>query len=897
MAEKTKRFWCLTVVFILFLVFLLPPTQMKAAESAARKRIAIVLDNSDSMIIRESTVPYLPRWAEATYALRTLLHMIGDQDEVALYTVSDGKTLGGKIMVTEDLTKDNIDQNLLSVGISAVTKTDGLKAAYQWAARADSGVEKWVVILSDGEFYGENMREGPLLYSVSVGEPARVWNASGVRTIFIGLDLPEDDLNDLKREYSADGYNIFDSSVADGGGIEQAILDISEEIYGMKELDFNGSTIGNFSEFCYDAKEGALTWETSPGLSSYLQQVTVIAQAENVTGDGEILDEKMQLVRSDSVFSWCAPEDLEEVLRIHDIVASQKYHLGPKDTFLQKIQDTFLNKYCYVRTYIGSEIGDSIVFQTPPGEYTYRIYYELKADITPELVVTQDGAEVQPDPEGVYSVAEGVFQLDYRLKSGQTELPRELDVIRKELEPVRLDAAALPDSDARAVQWTLDYEDSGSNRYTVETAFHGMTTENMLQVELDVRNYSLTIPPGQDLCLDQPDENRLTVITDLPENWLRANLRSHVQDDLADSVEPHAALQISDLTWGPGEAGKTEISIPMYASRTDPKSFSDLLPASVTISGATGGENRLSAGSTVSASQATPELSLTEPEKRAGITNPFKKPVVANITAMAGTYDVTEATTLENVSITGLGDLADIKWVFDGDALKIRYAGDWRSTWTLLWQNINSGRIRVEGSLYRDGELKEEHFQLEGTVSWSGTLWQFCFGFLPMLIAVAVSLFHLILLATGHSMLIECFSQKTGGVKDATFPIYWKWEDTDRTVDHLHCFPFMISIAFYLCNELSDADKRCRIRLYGTWSGYRLTNRSLQNLPPSIKLKSNGRHMQVLHTAGDFCFSIRGESLCTLKCRKDRSRLLESAAVAAVILVCAFLTFLIYLVF
>lgn len=86
----------MTAAFVLFLTFLLAPTQMKAAESVAWKRIAIVLDNSDSMIISEPNVPYLTRWAEAAYALRTLLHMIGDQDEVALYTVSDGKALGGK---------------------------------------------------------------------------------------------------------------------------------------------------------------------------------------------------------------------------------------------------------------------------------------------------------------------------------------------------------------------------------------------------------------------------------------------------------------------------------------------------------------------------------------------------------------------------------------------------------------------------------------------------------------------------------------------------------------------------------------------------------------------------------------------------------------------------------
>lgn len=55
---------------------------------------------------------------------------------------------------SEDLARDNIDQNLPSVCISAVPKTDSLREAYQRTAHAASDVEKWVVILSDGEAYG-----------------------------------------------------------------------------------------------------------------------------------------------------------------------------------------------------------------------------------------------------------------------------------------------------------------------------------------------------------------------------------------------------------------------------------------------------------------------------------------------------------------------------------------------------------------------------------------------------------------------------------------------------------------------------------------------------------------------------------------------------------------------
>ena len=80
---------------------------------------------------------------------------------------------------------------------------------------------------------------------------------------------------------------------------------------------------------------------------------------------------------------------------------------------------------------------------------------------------------------------------------------------------------------------TLDCEGSGSNRYTVKAAFREMVAESILQVELDVRKHSLTILPRQGLCLGRMFESRLTVITDLPENWL-----AHIQDNLADSVEP-----------------------------------------------------------------------------------------------------------------------------------------------------------------------------------------------------------------------------------------------------------------------------------------------------------------------------------------------------------------------
>lgn len=93
-------------------------------------------------------------------------------------------------------------------------------------------------------------------------------------------------------------------------------------------------------------------------------------------------------------------------------------------------------------------------------------------------------------------------------------------MIWRELEAVPVDTATPSESDARVVHSTLDCEGSGSNRYTVKAAFREMVAESILQVELDVRKHSLTILPRQGLCLGRMFESRLTVITDLPENWL-----------------------------------------------------------------------------------------------------------------------------------------------------------------------------------------------------------------------------------------------------------------------------------------------------------------------------------------------------------------------------------------
>lgn len=866
------------LAFILILICISPPAFAGLAEENSRKRIAIILDNSDSMIVQSANASYLTRWAEATYALRTLLNMIDNRDEVALYTVADIQNIesgSNRITISENVNKDNIDQNLSRVGISAITKTYGMEEAYRWAARAPVNTEKWVVILSDGEFYGEDTSKGPLSYEDSVGKRALTESILGIHTIFIGMDVPNEDLQALRNRYSADGYNTFIGSGKGGNGIEQAILDISEKIYGMNELDFSNSTLSNFPEFRYDDETGSLIWKTEPGLSSYLEQVTIIAQMEDINEPIVPKDAKMRLVRSDNSFSWCTNEALESVLKEHDLYAKKTYHLLPAETFRKKIAETFLHKYCYVRTYTASEIGDSISFQAPRGNYTYRIYYELKENIIPELHVTQQGNEISPGPDGTYSLIEGEVHLGYRLMSGNTEIPQTLTAIRPEVKRLLIDNVEV--SGAEAAQWNFKYKGPEDSRHEVETVFRNERRENPIQINLDMKKYSLTIQAGQVLHIDKPEEALLVAETTLPTSWVEANIEECLRDGLEGTKDTHAALDLSGLEWKP-ENGKIQISIPMSVSSSKLDISADL-SVQIVIDGMGREDNLLRTNSTVSAKQSIPETALTPAPKKPIISLPFWRHFAAYIRGAVGSKDVTSELTLENASVTGLEHLANIRWIFDRNVLGIRYAGSWRDTIFLLSQGKLDGKVVLEGTLYRNGEMINEHFRQEGTVSWAGTITEVCIVFLLFTAAPLLCIGALVMSATGKLMLSEFIGQLRGNIRDETFPIYWKWQNRTPAAAPLRGLPFIMSISFSMCRELPEVVKKHRICLYGTRVGYRLSERSLRNLPQEIVFVRNDERPTMLETTeGGLEFRILNEQPCILSCRKERSLLWELAA-------------------
>lgn len=830
MNQNLKKLGCLFFAVLLLVLYSPIAAANLTAKNTGGRRIAIVLDNSDSMIINGSKESYSSRWAEATYALRTFLYMVEDTDVVKLFTVAAStdtmdEDINQKIATVSDgsIDKTNVDKVLQQVGISYQTKTYGMDAAYSWVAKSgDANTEKWVVILSDGDFYppDSNSDKDRLSYSQSVGDRAYKWSLHNIHTIFVGLDLAEDkekELENLQRKY----LSVYHAR-KNQRSIEETILGISEKIYSMKELD--DAKIRKCTEFTCDPDSGTLTWETDPDLSAYLEQVIVIAQTSiKPEEEPEIpTDLNIQIIQSDRTFSWCSKNDLADVLDKHDKAAKPSFDFGDPKDFEKKIAETFLGKYCYIRSYSQSEIGNQLKFQVPKGDYTYRIYYELKDSVHPELIMKRDGAVVQPDTPGVYSVTEGPLQVDFELRSGETAIPKTLEAIRYGLEAVSMSGA---ESTGKI---NLGYKDTKDedNRYQFSVSFNGKAAEAAVKISPDLQRYQFQIPEGQIVNIDQPDGNLLTIETTLPLNWLRDHLAGNLAITLNPKDTATFTFAVDDYKVVSGEGGPLKISVPIHYINSQ-SSLSPNVPfkAAFSINGDT--IHPLEAEGTLTVALGPTEIDLRVPEPSPNLTSLSAKIPVLNMTARAGDEDVTEDTILKNVAVTGFGTLEEVSFKYNENTKSIEYAGKFRDTFQILTSGKNSGTVRVVGEAYRKGILVDGHLEMTKQVTWTGTVWELIRGLIFKGILLAAAITILILTYTGKLLFQEGIDYFAFNFLNWDLPLIWDVNGPRGPGVHqltvgkgFRWYPWKIKVAFHITDDPKLQNSTERITLRGTRKGY-----------------------------------------------------------------------------
>lgn len=188
---RGKR-WAHTFLAVILLVISIP---LRAeAEEAPARQIALIYDDSGSMIFNMAG-EYQENWYRAKYAMEVFAAMMGQQDTMTVFPMSyyynseEGSaspiTLRGE-ETAEQRVKALHEMNHEYLG----TPFHAVRAACQFLQQADSGAEKWLVVLTDGAFEGvpEEGTEGFLRQRAAQAGFKVIYLAMGSEAVAIDND-------------------------------------------------------------------------------------------------------------------------------------------------------------------------------------------------------------------------------------------------------------------------------------------------------------------------------------------------------------------------------------------------------------------------------------------------------------------------------------------------------------------------------------------------------------------------------------------------------------------------------------------------------------------------------------------------------------------------------------
>lgn len=178
MKRQAKRRWKTTVLCLAaaFMTILTGMFSM-AAEEPPRRVIHVVYDDSGSMI--ETGEQAVDTWCQAKYAMEVFAALLGENDTLDVYAMSDyeGSTQPGPRLELNGTDGQNANVAKVHEMLTKAGNTpfDAVRKAYADLAGEQTD-EKWLVVLTDGEFQGIEDIDGYFRQK-----------ASDVRVMFLGM--------------------------------------------------------------------------------------------------------------------------------------------------------------------------------------------------------------------------------------------------------------------------------------------------------------------------------------------------------------------------------------------------------------------------------------------------------------------------------------------------------------------------------------------------------------------------------------------------------------------------------------------------------------------------------------------------------------------------------------
>jgi len=248
------------IVLLLFLAFIsaifAPFISAQTYTTDQRsKAIHVVYDDSGSMIKDDDTGKYLDRWAQAKYAMEVFAAMLEEKDAMRVYYMSDFDVKhGGKVNAPARIeingsrnAQSRVDEVHKTVTEAWNTPYDTVAKAYDELKKANAD-DKWLVVLTDGDFNQENGI--PLEKEEDVkrlGEKVNSYfsqyinESDDVRIIILAMG------DVIKTVFKEAPGRIFYEQAKNNNEILGKITSICNRIFNRNKLSFTNETRREFS--------------------------------------------------------------------------------------------------------------------------------------------------------------------------------------------------------------------------------------------------------------------------------------------------------------------------------------------------------------------------------------------------------------------------------------------------------------------------------------------------------------------------------------------------------------------------------------------------------------------------------------------------------------------------
>ena len=221
-----KKVVAILMSILVMLTLAVPVAASEDTSNAPTRVINLVYDDSGSMINTDNQ--NVDTWCQAKYAVEVFAAMLGEKDTLNVYYMSDfdkGESAGPKLSLSgTEGASVNVAKVHDLITRAGNTPFNTVRKAYKDLTKA-SADEKWLVVLTDGEFQGVDDIDGYFAEK-----------ESDVKVMFLGMGPKADGIT------AKESMDIYFTQAQTSKEILKRITDICTRVFNSDRLDVNVST-------------------------------------------------------------------------------------------------------------------------------------------------------------------------------------------------------------------------------------------------------------------------------------------------------------------------------------------------------------------------------------------------------------------------------------------------------------------------------------------------------------------------------------------------------------------------------------------------------------------------------------------------------------------------------